>query len=478
MFSTTFLGHQGWMVHTPKAAILVDPLLCEDFGQAHELGYRVYPPRRWTPEAAPVLDAVILTHEHDDHFDLPSLAKLERTIPIYLSARSSIAARGVLETMGFSVRSLVPGVSMTFGDLEVTPFTGDHKSIDCGDEWDTLPFLVRSTEGHGSFFSMVDITITQAHVEWAAAKAMRPGIISWTNNAMDWSHMADYLAERVDGTQQCFVTWGVGHKLITTIWGTPAAMVMCAGGFSFAGERAWLDRRVFCVDADQVVANMTKLYPKEKFFAGVPGQTFVMKANKLVAVETHTPWLATEPRETWPSRAKAPAAIPDYTPATGRRELAAGELDRLATQLDELAGSLVGGGTFRSLHSLLATECGDRLPTFAIVVRDGEQRHAFEYRATECRFVASTRPDAAYLAGIEVWASDLVAVLDGAIGPIALTFGRARLWNALPERFSFEIFPELHRLSHPLRRPAAYAKTYDRLWTATRATMPVFKHRQ
>ncbi|HEX7704390.1 MAG TPA: MBL fold metallo-hydrolase, partial [Kofleriaceae bacterium] len=77
MFSTTFLGHQGWMFQTAKAAILVDPLLCEEFGQAHALGYRVFPPRIWQPENMPILDAVFLTHEHDDHFDLPSLAKLE-----------------------------------------------------------------------------------------------------------------------------------------------------------------------------------------------------------------------------------------------------------------------------------------------------------------------------------------------------------------------------------------------------------------
>src|SRR5262249_32724590 len=153
---------------------------------------------------------------------------------------------------------------------EVVPFTGDHVSVDCGDEWDTLPFLVRSTEGHGSFFSMVDITITQAHVDRAAAHAMRPGIVSWTNNAMDWSHMADYLAERVEGTQQCFLNMGVGHKLITTTWGTPAAMVMCAGGFSFDADKEWLNHRVFCVDTHAVCEQMTKLYKKEKFYSGIP----------------------------------------------------------------------------------------------------------------------------------------------------------------------------------------------------------------
>ncbi len=465
------------MFQTPKAAILVDPLLCEDFGQAHALGYQVFPPRLWTPEAMPALDAVFLSHEHDDHFDLPSLAKLDRAIPIYLSARSSFAARRVLAQMGFTVHPFVPGASVRFGDLEITAFTGDHASIDCGDEWDTLPFLVRSTEGHGSFFSMVDITITQAHVEWAAAKAMRPGLVSWTNNAMDWSHMADYLAERVEGTQQAFVAMGVGHKLITTIWGTPAAMVICAGGFAFPGDNAWLNHRVFCVDTDAIADQMARLYKKERFFSGVPGQTFHMRAGKLASVDASTPWLATPPRETWPSRARADVAVPDFEPATGRRALAAGELERLATHLDAFAGALVGGRTFRSLHSLLDSECEGRKPSFAIAVRDGDHRRMFEYAPTECRFVPSELPDAAYLAGVEVWASDLLAVFDGALGPIGLTFGRARLWNALPQRFSFEIFPELHRISHPLRQPAAYLRTYERLWAGAQATVPVYKHR-
>ncbi len=119
MFATTFLGHQGWAFQSEHACILVDPLLHEEFGHAQALEYRVFPPRVFTYAALPPLDAVILTHEHDDHFDIPSLALLERTIPIYLSARSSIAARQILETMGFTVHPLVPGVATRFGDLEV-----------------------------------------------------------------------------------------------------------------------------------------------------------------------------------------------------------------------------------------------------------------------------------------------------------------------------------------------------------------------
>jgi hypothetical protein len=477
VFSTTFLGHQGWLFQSDKACLLVDPLLCEDFGAAHKLDYRVWPPRVLAPEAFPPIDALVLSHEHDDHFDIPSLAKLDRAIPVYLSSRSSTAAGSILRTMGFQVHPLSPGVAVRFADLELTPFCGDHVNVNCGDEWDTLPFVVRHTDGHGSMFSMVDITLTQGHVEWVASKVMKPGLVSWTNNAMDWSHMADYLRERVEGTQQCFVNMGVGHKLLSSVWGTPAAMLMCAGGFYFPGDKAWLNQRVFCVDNDAVCKQIGNVYKKERFFAALPGQTFRMKGNKLQAVDESVPFLMTTPRDQWPSRAKAEVAVPDYAPATTRAIDDAG-VDELRHRLDELAGSMVGSTLFRSLFSLLDAELGGRKPTFVIVARrEPGEPVALEYDPSACGFRAGTTDRAAYLAGFECWASDLLAVLRGELGPIGLTFGRARLWNALPKRFNFDIFGELHRVSHPLRRPADYLKIYERLWQANTSVQAVFRGR-
>ena len=440
----------------------------------------MFPPRVLTADRLPPVDALLLSHEHDDHFDIPSLATLDRRIPVYLSARSSSAARDILATMGFAVHPWQPGIGARIGDLEALPFAGDHVTVNCGDEWDTLPYLIRSTDGHGSLFSMVDIPLTQRHVEWVAERAARPGLVSWTNNTLDWSHMAEYLRERTEGTQQFFLAMGTGHKLLTTLWGTPAAMLTCAGGFYFHGDKAHLNDRVFCVDTEAVCAMMSKVYKKEKFVAAVPGQTFVMQAGKLKAIEPSAAFLAAAPRDTWPSRARvATGDPPDYTPATGRRELPADDLGRLAAQLAGFAGSLVGGPLFKNLFSLLSTELGDRKPTFAFVARSGDQRHVFEYAPTRCAFElmaprgdGDDDPRRTYLAGLECWASDLAAVLDGAIGPIALTYGRARLWNALPARFHFDIFGEMYRVSHPLRRPAEYAKIYDRAWQEVAGTVP------
>lgn len=37
MFVTAFLGHQGWMIRSARTCLLVDPLLCENFGDIHAL---------------------------------------------------------------------------------------------------------------------------------------------------------------------------------------------------------------------------------------------------------------------------------------------------------------------------------------------------------------------------------------------------------------------------------------------------------
>ena len=480
MFVTTFLGHQGWMIRAGRSCVLVDPLLAEDFGDAHALGYRVHPPRVLRPEAFPAIDAVIISHEHDDHFDVPSLALLDRAIPVYMSAHSSRAAFGILERMGFDARPLVPGAPLDIGDLQLVPFSGDHVNVNCADEWDALPFLIRDREGAGSLFSMVDIALLPVHAQWARAYAPRPGLVTWSNNALDWSHMSDEPED--DGaTERCFQAMGNDRKLIATLWGKPAAMLVCAGGFAFRDERAWLNERVFATDAEAACAKLGRFYPDERCFAALPGQTFRMRDNRLVGVEDSAPFLALAPREQWPSRARRERGnpLPDYEPATGRRRLSDDETRRLPARLANLAGALVGGILFRSLHSMLASEAGGRKPTFALVLRQGTEgaTMVFEYDACACAFVPSTSADprADYLGGFECWGTDLLAVLDGEIGPLALMFGRARTWNALPRRFLFDLLEGLARMCHPLSRPADVLRVYERQWSRSRAVEPVFR---
>jgi len=193
-----------------------------------------------------------------------------------------------------------------------------------------------------------------------------------------------------------------------------------------------------------------------------------MEGHRLRRAYDDTSFLTTAPADTWTSRSKTETAETlDYAPATGRREMKNGDYELLEQRLQEFAGTLVGGSIFRGLHSLVHDDAKGRIPSFAFVIRDGrnDEMRVYEFIASDCAFVrGAADPQKRYLAGAECWATDLLAVLGGELDPIALNFGRARLWNASPERLVFDLFGDLHRFSHPLRRPAEYLRTYHRIW--------------
>lgn len=101
MFSITHLGHQGWLVSGGASRILIDPLLTDEYSPGFQA--LIYPPRRLELSKFPPIDAVILSHEHSDHVNLPSLSLLDRRIPVIFPERSARAIRTVLARLGFRV---------------------------------------------------------------------------------------------------------------------------------------------------------------------------------------------------------------------------------------------------------------------------------------------------------------------------------------------------------------------------------------
>lgn len=110
-----WLGHSTVLIELDGVQVLTDPLLRK----------RVVHLRRSTPAPAPEtnVDAVLISHGHHDHLDLPSLRKLPRSVPV-------VVPRGLgelVQKQGFAdVREVLAGDELDLSGLRVRVSHAEH----------------------------------------------------------------------------------------------------------------------------------------------------------------------------------------------------------------------------------------------------------------------------------------------------------------------------------------------------------------
>ena len=484
MLRATFLGHQGWLVRGGDTHLLIDPLLGAGFGHGGLVG-ELYPPRRLDLAAFPALDAVVLSHEHDDHFDIPSLLRLDRRIPIYFPERASIAGRGLLQALGFTVRPLAPAADHEIGELRLRTFVADHRGADLGDEWEVAPMLLRDVAGDGALASSIDVPPPPAMLAALGELAPRPGIWAHANNTSIDAHQRLGATSAAPPSDAAAIASALlqRYAAIERAWGAPAALAIVGGGWSFPGERAWQNHAAFPVDNERLATALAAVTPRTRCLAALPGTTLTMVGGELVGIEAESPFVSALPRDRWPAREYRPGlpAVAEYGPASGRCDFDERRLGDLLTGLDDLARHLYGGALFRALMALDPGECGGRRPAVALRLRLDHRGAALvlRYDPGSCSFgqVESAAPTEEFLSGIECWATDLLGLFAGDLGPSALCYaGRLRAWNHAPRRLW--VSPQLlWTFAHPLRRPAATARLYRRLIAEAAAISPELRAR-
>ena len=113
----TYVGHGTLLFELDGARVLTDPVLRGRVGPLRRQGA---PP---LPASSENLDAVLISHLHHDHADLPSLRGIGRDVPMLVPP----GAGGFLERRGFAaVSELAPGESIRLGALTVTATEASH----------------------------------------------------------------------------------------------------------------------------------------------------------------------------------------------------------------------------------------------------------------------------------------------------------------------------------------------------------------
>jgi L-ascorbate metabolism protein UlaG (beta-lactamase superfamily) len=172
----TFVGHATIAHRAGSSSILIDPYLLPRSGRY---------PAQYQPitaaELAPV-DAIFITHPHPDHFDVGSLLRFGRDVPIYVPAveRESLLSIDMayrLKQLGFSqVRTLQWFAVVRVGELRVValPFHGEQPT--CGERYHPEVSCVGNTylveaDGHRAAYVADSGTDLAGDVKQVAAQA-------------------------------------------------------------------------------------------------------------------------------------------------------------------------------------------------------------------------------------------------------------------------------------------------------------------
>jgi L-ascorbate metabolism protein UlaG (beta-lactamase superfamily) len=113
----TYVGHATVLVEIDGVRLLTDPVLRRRVGPLRRHGPA--PDRRLTEG----LDAVLISHLHHDHADVPSLRRLDRAVPVFASP----GAGDFLEGLGFGdVRELAPDEAGSIGGVRIAATEANH----------------------------------------------------------------------------------------------------------------------------------------------------------------------------------------------------------------------------------------------------------------------------------------------------------------------------------------------------------------
>jgi L-ascorbate metabolism protein UlaG (beta-lactamase superfamily) len=122
----TFINHASFLIRLPGATILTDPIFSQRCSPVSRAG-----PKRVRPPGIPLADlprpdVVLLSHNHYDHMDLPSLREIQRRhAPSFVTTLGNAPA---LARLGIAATELDWWRQTTLGPLRITATPARHFS--------------------------------------------------------------------------------------------------------------------------------------------------------------------------------------------------------------------------------------------------------------------------------------------------------------------------------------------------------------
>lgn len=233
-------GHASYLVETASGAkILLDPVLGSQFQQGL---FSPFPGRVISLQKLRDVSAVLLSHRHQDHFDVASLSNLPRTARVLMPRDSMMV--GVVKALGFSdVTLLSAGSPQPVLDLIVTPTPSIGNPAECG-------FLL--SDGTKTIWNQVDTAVSPALVH-KITRGREPIDLA----ILRWQPLNDGLLLQGGTIDFPYTAYFDILKVAGTIRARRIALGAC--GFRYRAAAAWLNGVVFPQSRERALADFSRI---------------------------------------------------------------------------------------------------------------------------------------------------------------------------------------------------------------------------
>ncbi len=238
----TLLGHASVLVELRDGVCLMDPVLADPF----EEGTVVSCPRRTIDvEALPPIDLLVISHRHPDHFDLASLARVDRSVDAICPADPLIVY--ALEKLGFArVHPVHPMAPITSAEFELYPTRSELTSI---------PEMgVVFHDGSGTVWNQVDTPLADDTINEVLRRFGPPDVLLAMYASQNFEFFESLAAAFPAETHR--------QNLETAIRVAPRTIVPASAGFRFCGKHEWLNAFLFPISRERFVTDLRGLAPE------------------------------------------------------------------------------------------------------------------------------------------------------------------------------------------------------------------------
>jgi len=257
----TLLGHASVLVELEGVRCLMDPVFQDPFQEGALVSC---PKREVDADALGPLDVLLLTRAHLDHFDIPTLARLPRTVDVICPKDHAIAY--VLQQLGYT--NVHPTEAMS-----LVPYKGTQLLMSRSHVAHAMEFGVIFKDRSGAFWNQVDTVLAPDTIQASLDQAGRIDLLF----SMYASQSFDFFEGRSSGFPHATHAMNLSNVLAIR----PKMVVPASAGFRFDGPFAWSNAFLFPVSRELFIEDLARLDPEIGATVADPGDVFEIEGGEV-----------------------------------------------------------------------------------------------------------------------------------------------------------------------------------------------------